>query len=57
MPPIVKVLDRKSVMRYNYFNDLYQGIPIGGYTKIVEKMLDGIEVKLNTNFFENKEKW
>ena len=39
----------------NYFNDSYQGIPIGGYTKIFEKMLEGIEVRLNTNFFENKE--
>lgn len=41
----------------NYFNDLYQGIPIGGYTKIIERMLDGIEVKLNTDFFDNKEFW
>ena len=38
----------------NYFNDRYQGIPIGGYTKIIEKMLNGIEVKLNTNFFDNR---
>ena len=36
----------------NYFNDRYQGIPIGGYTSIVEKMLDGIEVRTNTDFFE-----
>ena len=41
----------------NYFNDLYQGIPFGGYTQIVEKMLDGIEVKLNTDFFDDKQKW
>ena len=39
----------------NYFNDKYQGIPIGGYTKLIEKMLEGIEVKLNTNFFDNVE--
>ena len=39
----------------NYFNDKYQGIPIGGYTKLVEKMLEGIEVKLNTNFFDDVE--
>lgn len=39
----------------NYFNDTYQGIPIGGYTKIIEKMLEGIEVKLNTDFFKNRE--
>ena len=38
----------------NYFNDTYQGIPIGGYTQIVEKMLDGIEVRLNTDFFANR---
>ena len=36
----------------NYFNDRYQGIPIGGYTKIIEKMLDGIEVKTDTDYFE-----
>ena len=39
----------------NYFNALYQGIPIGGYTKMIEKMLDGIDIRLNTNFFDNKE--
>lgn len=39
----------------NYFNDKYQGIPIGGYTQIVEKMLKGIEVRLNTDFFKNRE--
>ena len=36
----------------NYFNALYQGIPIGGYTKIIEKMLDGIEVRTETDYFE-----
>ncbi|NFN94098.1 UDP-galactopyranose mutase [Clostridium botulinum] len=39
----------------NYFNDKYQGIPIGGYTKIIEKMLEGTEVKLSVDFFENRE--
>lgn len=38
----------------NYFNHPYQGIPVGGYTKMVEKMLDGIEVKLNCDYLENK---
>jgi len=38
----------------NYFNDKYQGIPIGGYTNIIEKMLEGIEVQLNTDYFESK---
>ena len=41
----------------NYFNDRYQGIPIGGYTKIIEKMLEGIEVRLNTNFFDNRKEF
>jgi UDP-galactopyranose mutase len=36
----------------NYYNDQYQGIPIGGYTKIIEKMLDGIDIELKCNFFE-----
>ena len=38
----------------NYFNDRFQGIPMGGYTKMVENMLDGIEVRLNTDYLENK---
>ncbi|HDZ2714792.1 TPA: UDP-galactopyranose mutase, partial [Klebsiella pneumoniae] len=37
------------------FRDKYQGIPVGGYTQIVEKMLDGIDVLLDTDFFENKD--
>lgn len=41
----------------NYFYDKYQGIPVGGYTKIFEKMLEGIDVVLNTDFFEEKDKW
>lgn len=41
----------------NYFNDTYQGIPIGGYTKIIEKMLEGIEVRLETDFFKNREEF
>lgn len=54
---IIKRLPVRFTFDNNYFNDLYQGIPIGGYTKIIEKMLDGVEVKLNTDFFEDKEKW
>jgi UDP-galactopyranose mutase len=38
----------------NYFNDTYQGIPIGGYTQIFEKLLDGIDVKLNTDYFTDE---
>ena len=41
----------------NYFNDRYQGIPIGGYTQIVEKMLQGSEVLLNTNFFDRQDEF
>lgn len=39
----------------NYFNDKYQGIPEGGYTQIIEKMLDGIEVRLNVDYFKEKD--
>lgn len=52
---IIKRLPVRFTYDNNYFNDKYQGIPIGGYTKIIEKMLQGIEVKLNTDFFENRE--
>lgn len=38
----------------NYFNDKYQGIPIGGYTALIEKMLEGVEVRLNTDYFDDK---
>ena len=54
---IIKRLPVRYTFDNNYFNDLYQGIPIGGYTKIIEKMLEGIEVKLSTDFFDEKEKW
>lgn len=54
---IIKRLPVRMVYDNNYFNDKYQGIPIGGYTQIVEKMLDGIEVRLNTDFFENREEY
>ena len=53
-PSIIKRLPVRFIYDNNYFNDLYQGIPIGGYTLLVEKMLEGIEVRLNTNFFDNK---
>lgn len=52
---IIKRLPVRYTYDNNYFNDLYQGIPIGGYTQIFEKMLRGIEVKLNADFFQNKE--
>ena len=52
---IIKRLPVRLTFDNNYFNALYQGIPVGGYTKMVENMLDGIEVRLNTDYFENKE--
>ena len=58
LPPfIIKRLPVRFTFDNNYFNDRYQGIPIGGYTKIIEKMLDGIEVRLNTNFFDNRKEF
>ena len=54
---IIKRLPVRFIYDNNYFNDIYQGIPIGGYTAIIEKMLEGIEVKLNTDFFENREEF
>ncbi len=52
---IIKRLPVRFIYDNNYFNDTYQGIPIGGYTKIIEKMLEGIEVKLNCDFFDNRQ--
>lgn len=54
---IIKRLPVRLTYDNNYFNDRYQGIPIGGYTKLVEGMLEGVEVKLNTNFFDNVEEY
>ena len=52
---IIKRLPVRLIYDNNYFNDKYQGIPIGGYTLLVERMLEGIEVKLNEDFFSNRE--
>ncbi|MBR5418416.1 MAG: UDP-galactopyranose mutase [Clostridiales bacterium] len=54
---IIKRLPVRLTFDNNYFNALYQGIPTGGYTKMVENMLDGIEVLLNTNYLDDKKKW
>lgn len=57
---IIKRLPVRFTYDNNYFNDRYQGIPEGGYTAMVEKMLEGfegIEVKLNTDYFKVKEEW
>ncbi len=48
---IIKRLPVRFTYDNNYFNDKHQGIPVGGYTQIFEKLLEGIEVKLNTNYF------
>ena len=52
---IIKRLPVRLTFDNNYFNALYQGIPMGGYTKMVENILDGIEVRLNTDYLEQKE--
>ncbi|MBQ8719995.1 MAG: UDP-galactopyranose mutase [Clostridia bacterium] len=49
---IIKRLPLRFTYDNNYFNDRYQGIPIGGYTKIAEKMLEGVEVKLGVDYFD-----
>lgn len=51
---IIKRLPVRLTFDNNYFNALYQGIPIGGYTKMIENILDGIEIRLNTDYLENK---
>jgi UDP-galactopyranose mutase len=55
LPPfIIKRLPVRFTFDNNYFNDRYQGIPIGGYTQIIKKMLDGIDVRLHCDYFSNK---
>jgi len=52
---IIRRLPLRFTYDNNYFNDRYQGIPIGGYTKMFEKMLDGIEVRLNTDYLSDRD--
>ena len=52
---IIRRLPVRFVYDNNYFNDKYQGIPVGGYTQMIEKMLEGIEVRLCTDFLEDRE--
>ena len=52
---IIKRLPVRLTFDNNYFNALYQGIPVGGYTRMVERMLEGIEVRLNTDYLKEKE--
>lgn len=54
---IIKRLPIRSTFDDSYFDDLYQGIPENGYTAMFEKMLEGIEVRLNSNFFDHRHSW
>ena len=54
---IIKRLPVRFIHDNNYFNDRYQGIPIGGYNKLIDGLLKGVETKVDTNFFDNREYW
>lgn len=54
---IIRRLPVRLTFDNNYFNALYQGIPVGGYTKLVENLLEGIEVRLNEDYLEDKAEW
>ena len=54
---IIKRLPVRLIFDNNYFNDKYQGIPLGGYNKLIDGLLEGIETKTNVDFFENRPYW
>ncbi len=54
---IIQRIPVRFIYNNNYFDDYYQGVPIGGYTQIIEKMLEGVEVRLNTNFLDERDKY
>ena len=54
---IIRRLPFRFTFDNNYFNDTYQGIPIGGYTKLIEKMLENIDVRTSANYFDNRDYW
>ena len=54
---IIKRLPVRFIHDNNYFNDKYQGIPIGGYNKLIDGLLDGVETKTNTDFFADRQYW
>lgn len=54
---IIRRLPVRLTFDNNYFNDLYQGIPIGGYNRLIDRLLEGVEVRLDTDFFDNREYW
>ena len=58
LPPfIIKRLPVRFVYDNNYFNDVYQGVPIGGYNRLIEGLLEGIDTKTDTDFFANREEF
>lgn len=58
LPPfIIQRLPVRLIFDNNYFNDRYQGIPIGGYNKLIDRLLEGIEVKTGVDFFSDRDKW
>ena len=54
---IIKRLPVRFVFDNNYFNDRFQGIPIGGFNKLIDGLLDGVDVKLNVEFFDDRQHW
>ena len=56
-PEIIKRLPFRFTYNNNYFNDKYQGIPVEGYTKLIENMFVGSDILVNTDFLKDKEKW
>ena len=54
---IIKRLPVRFVHDNNYFNDRFQGIPMGGFNKLIDGMLEGVETRLNTDFFDNRQHW
>ena len=54
---IIKRLPVRLIFDNNYFNALYQGIPVGGYTKLISNLLNGIEVRLNTDYLDRETPW
>ncbi|MDR3261640.1 MAG: UDP-galactopyranose mutase [Tannerella sp.] len=54
---IIKRIPLRYTFNNNYFNDPYQGIPVGGYTRLVEKLLERADIKTNTNFFDDRDKY
>jgi len=52
---IIKRLPLRFTFDNNYFNDIYQGVPVGGYNALIDKLLEKAEVRLNVNFFDSRE--